>query len=175
MLLFASSNYASATFDNELTFVDEEIDSSGILSFTAKNQETATAFYLEQHVNGSWELIQFIEVQNSDNYSIKLDCIHHGLNKFRIKTENENGKLIYSKLIKHYSNAKKTYLFLEDKEILLSKTVLYTMYDKDGLTIVRKKSSIIDLSKVNKGTYTLKLENRVVEVKVGRKISFKEQ
>lgn len=175
MLLFASPYCAGATFDNELTFANEEIDSSGVLSFSAKNQQNATAFYLEQYVNGSWELVQFIEVQKSDSYSIKLDCIHHGLNKFRIKTENENGKLIYSKLIKHFSNAKKTYLFLEDKEILLSKTVFYTMYDKDGLTVARKKSSIINLNKVEKGTYTLKLENRVIEVKVGRKVSFREQ
>ena len=121
-------------------------------------------FFVEHYKNKTWVNISTISGKGSfesNQYNLKPEH-HSGENKYRIKYIQNDGKIFFSEVISYFSNVDPISFspsLVVDK-ITLSRESEYTVVDSYGNQIASGKGTVIPLSNLQAGLYTLFIDNR---------------
>lgn len=158
VLLFISLSVEGKTFD----FVSVEFGNSQLI-FKTLNERDTYPFYVDRWINESWVTVSEIYGKggiDTNTYKISIETLFYGMNKFRIKKETGWEYYVFSNPLSFFHKNDKIYPFVEDHKILFSDTAFYRLETRDGGYINRGYSSSLDVSQLDKGTYTLWYNNR---------------
>lgn len=144
-----------------------EIDSTGKLNWSTKNEDGSRMYYVEQFIWGRWIIIGEVFGTGRislNRYSFQLK-FHSGENIFRLKQLNQNNKPRYSKSIYFHSPLQKASLLnhLVRDEIEFSREVQFEIYDDQGNLKAHGISKIVDVSRLQKGHYFLNFDSETSE------------
>tara|TARA_B110000211_G_scaffold232493_1_gene296372 strand:- start:1495 stop:2277 length:783 start_codon:yes stop_codon:yes gene_type:complete len=148
--------------DPKNTFVSMNVDSNEILHWSIKNEQGNQIHIVEQFRWNKW--IRFGEVkslgQNTTNWYIVKVSLHHGKNRFRIKSIGSHSTLQYSREIRSISKKPKAEYKLKNKLILFIYETEYRVLDEYARIIKVGMSKKIDIRNLAKGNYLLKYGNK---------------
>lgn len=154
-----------ATFE----VVDINIDKTGLLNWTTKNEMGSLPYIVEQYRWHKW--IEVGEVAGKGNidknvYSFKPN-FNSAENKFRIRQVGNGGIAKKSSVITFVSSVEEpTYVIgKEMKNILFSNETLYEVYDTYGKIVKRGYGKEIDISSLDRGNYFLCYDNVISDFK----------
>jgi hypothetical protein len=148
-------------------FTTIDLDTSGSLNFQTVHENKRELLYVEQYMWDNWKVVGEMESDGLDtnNYSFKVETLHSGLNRFRIRKESSRSLNKYSESVSYKSKVDKVYHFKKGSKILLSKRVDYLLYDENGVLLEEETGSVINVAKLLNGKYTLCFDNTKVEFK----------
>lgn len=150
------------------TFVIKYITVSkeGYLRWATTSERGQLDFYVEQFRWKKWTRLGKVKgkgIPSLNHYSKKVS-FHTGLNKFRVRQVNPNGKSRFSPDVKYMNlampvasipgNGKKV-----STKISFTANTKYEIYDYYGRLKKRGFGKVIDVSKYKKGTYFINFDN----------------
>ena len=135
-----------------------------IINVTKKNLYT-----IEQLRWDNWEAVKTLE-SDCDNdtcvFLAKVETMHSGLNRFRVKMENDAQFPQYSQAISYYNKASEVKHFEKKYEVILSKIVEYRLYTNDGILVRKTINCCINKKELEPGKYKLLYDNKTIYFKV---------
>lgn len=156
---------AKATFE----IVSMNIDKSGLLSWTTKNEMGSLPFVIEQFRWNKWVPIGQVEGKGTmENNSYSFQTIaHSGENKFRVKQVGFGGIAKTSNSVSFVSTlTQPTFTLAKDsKNIQFSNETLYEVFDQYGNVIKRGFGNVLDIANLSRGDYYLCYDNVMTDFK----------
>ncbi len=156
---------AHATFE----VTDINIDKSGILNWSTKNENGSLPYIIEQFRWHKW--IEIGEVTgrgalDKNTYSFKL-LLHSAENKIRVRQEGYGGITKKSSVVSFVSAVTEpTYVMSRDaQKIDFSDETLYEIYDAYGQILKKGYGKSVDIANLVKGAYYLCYDNQIAEFK----------
>lgn len=152
-----------ATFE----MISMNIDQSGLLTWSTKNETGSLPYVVEQFRWNKW--IPVGEVQGTgsstvNSYSFQTTA-HSGENKFRLKQKGY-GAVKLSNNIGFVSALKQpTHQLKDNSSILFSAETLYEVYDAYGNIVKRGFGERLDITNLQRGNYYLCFDNVLSDFK----------
>ena len=148
-------------------FVSVTIDEA-FVKFVTKGENPAAKLYLEQFYNNSWNTVKEVPVKGQvSSNSYQLDELHHtGVNKYRLKYFEKDGRVYYSKVAEFTSN-KGPVTFYPKRvaaKVFLSRPVYFEVMDQASHIVKKGRGNEIDMSDLGEGLYYLNFDNRIEKV-----------
>jgi hypothetical protein len=143
------------------------ISNEGLLTWTAKNENTSIPYVIEQFRWNKWIAIGELQGTGSvkeNNYKFKITTLHSGENRFRLKQAGYQSK--YSSEIKFISSSPKCIFSVSKnaKQVDFTCGTLYEVYDFYGSVVKKGYGSRIDIANLQKGNYYVCYDNTIGEV-----------
>lgn len=143
------------------------INSTGVLKWTAKNESGALPYVIEQFKWNKWVYVgevQGVGSPESHDYSFQVST-HSGENKFRIKQIGLGvAPKVSSAVILNSMTEKPTYMISKDgKSIQYSYETAFEVYDAFGTVVKKGFSNETNIENIPKGKYYLCYDNQVTE------------
>jgi hypothetical protein len=157
-----------------LSFTGKLSDKNILLNWTTANEVNTDYFIIERSINGvSFSNDGTVSSMNNPsiihNYQYQVKNQANGLNYFRLKMVDKDGKFSYSNIIKIQTGAVNTFSVLGNpvKDNLsitgLKRGATLALYDNAGKMVLQKniqdQSFSLDLSFLSSGVYYLKYSN----------------
>ncbi len=148
---------------NKFQFLTVSADAISVY-WTTVGEQPNGKFYLEHYLYRKWENEAEVAGKGSfesNQYSLKPEH-HTGDNKYRIRYEQQGGKVFFSRVFEYFSDAEPVSFFptkVVDK-ITLSKATDYAVVDSFGNKVAKGKGKEIALNNLKAGLYFLYIDNR---------------
>lgn len=140
-----------------------EIDQSGNLHWTTREESGSIPFIVQQYRWNKWLTIGEVDgkgLPTINKYSIKVQ-LHTGENIFRISQTDYTGKAKYSDRITHVSKSRKVSFGPEKirNELQFTAETLYEIYDKYGNIIEKGLGKKVNIENLESGLYYINYDN----------------
>lgn len=147
--------------------VSMNINSAGILKWTAKNESGSLPYVIEQFKWNKWVYVGEVQgVGNPENhdYSFQIST-HSGENKFRVKQVGLGATpKVSSPVILNSGTDKPSFMITKDnKAIQYTIETAFEVYDAFGVVVKKGFAKNTDISNLPKGKYYLCYDNQVSE------------
>lgn len=147
--------------------VSMNINSSGILKWTAKNESGPLPYVIEQFKWNKWVYVGEVQgVGNPDNhdYSFQI-ATHSGENKFRVKQVGLGATpKVSSPVIINSSIDRPSFMITKNnKAIQYTNETAFEVYDAFGTVVKKGFGKETDIDNLSKGKYYLCYDNQVSE------------
>lgn len=148
---------------NKFQFLNVSADAISVY-WTTVGEQPNGKFYLEHYLYRIWVNVMEVEGKGSfesNQYSLKPEH-YTGDNKYRIRYEQKDGKVFFSRVFQYFNDAEPVSFFpakVVDK-ITLSKVTDYSVVDSYGNKVVKGKGNEIVLNHLKAGLYFLYIDNR---------------
>ncbi len=147
--------------------VSMNINSTGTLKWTAKNESGSLPYVIEQFKWNKWVYVgevQGIGSAENHDYSFQIST-HSGENKFRVKQVGLGvTPKVSSPVIINSGSDKPSYMITKDnKEIQYTVETAFEVYDAFGSIVKKGFGKSTDISNLSKGKYYLCYDNQVSE------------
>jgi len=134
-----------------------EIDSEGVLTWIAKNEQGSIPYAVQQYKWNKWVTLGVVDGQgtsNNNSYRFKVVPIS-GKNKVRVVQKSVNGEVRTSKVVSFDSKVKPVDFSYDKKSNLVSFSAetSFEVYDKYGQVIKRGYAGSVDAAMLEKGNY----------------------
>lgn len=148
-------------------FVSISIDEN-FIKFVTKGENPAAKLYLEQFYNNSWNTVKEVPVKGQANGNMyQVDELHHtGINKYRLKYFEKNGRVFYSK-VAEFTSGKGPVTFYPKRvatKVFLSRPVYFEVMDQTNHIVKKGRANEIDMADLSGGLYYLNFDNRIEKV-----------
>ncbi len=145
------------------------VDKTGLLSWSTKNEMGSLPFVIEQYRWNKWVPIGQVDGKGTittNSYSFQT-VAHSGENKFRVKQVGFGGSSKFSNSVSFVSTLiQPTYTLAKDaKNIQFSGETLYEIFDVYGNVIKRGFGANLDIANLTKGEYYLCYDNIMSDFK----------
>ena len=147
--------------------VSMNINNSGILKWTAKNESGSLPYVIEQFKWNKWVYVgevQGVGTAENHDYSFQIST-HSGENKFRVKQVGlEATPKVSSPVIINSGTDKPSYMITKDnKAIQYTIETDFEIYDAFGSVVKKGFGKQTDIANLPKGKYYLCYDNQVSE------------
>jgi len=147
--------------------VSMNINASGVLKWTAKNESGALPYVVEQFKWNKWVYVgevQGVGSPENHDYSFQIST-HSGENKFRVKQVGLSATPKLSSAVIINSNTDKpSYMITKDnKAIQYSTETAFEVYDAFGSIVKKGFGKETNIENLAKGKYYLCFDNQVTE------------
>jgi hypothetical protein len=147
--------------------VSMNINASGVLKWTSKNESGPLPYVVEQFKWNKWVYVGEVQgLGNPDNhdYSFQITT-HSGENKFRIKQVGMATTPKVSSAVILNSTAEKTFFMItkDNKTIQYTAETSFEVYDAFGTVVKKGFGKETDINNLTKGKYYLCYDNQVTE------------
>jgi hypothetical protein len=147
--------------------VSMNINNSGVLKWTAKNESGSLPYVIEQFKWNKWVYVGEVQgIGNSENhdYSFQIST-HSGENKFRVKQVGLGATpKVSSPVIINSATDKPSYMITKDnKAIQYTIETAFEVYDAFGSIVKKGFAKQTDIANLPKGKYYLCYDNQVSE------------
>lgn len=146
-----------------------QIKNNNTLEFKIINGSKKNLYTIEQLRWDSWEAVKTIE-SDCDNdtciFHAKIESMHSGINRLRIKMENESQFPQYSQPISYYNKATEIKHFEKKHEVILSKITEYRLYTNEGVLVRKTIGCCINKKQLEPGKYKLLYDNKTTFFRV---------
>ncbi len=152
---------------SKITFLSFTLDEDDIVWVT-RGESHEGVFHLQQFMNHRWSDVLEIKGKHSlssNNYSLKAHH-HHGLNQYRIKYIDDEGKPTFSG-VKQFTSKRSPINFYPKSSVSNSITfvsdhaVYYEIFSEKGEMLLKGRTKVIDCSPLEKGkVYTISFDNQ---------------
>jgi hypothetical protein len=143
------------------------INSTGVLKWTAKNESGALPYVIEQFKWNKWVYVGEVQgVGNPENHDYSFQvATHSGENKFRIKQVGLGvAPKVSNAVILNSMTEKPTYMIGKDgKSIQYSYETAFEIYDVFGTIVKKGFGNETNIENIPKGKYYLCYDNQVTE------------
>jgi hypothetical protein len=152
----------------QTTLFDLTVDSTGLIKWKTKNEESALPLVIETFKWNRWVKVGEVDGKGGsgeNNYSFTVH-FHSGTNRFRIKKRNMNNQYVLSNTVDfpqpayHIKVIKHTIL----SEISFNKETEYELYDQEGNLVKSGFGKTIDCIVLPRGDYFLNFDNETTEI-----------
>lgn len=147
--------------------VSMNVNSSGILKWTAKNETGSLPYIVEQFKWNKWVYVgevQGLGTADVHDYSFQVNT-HSGENKFRVKQVGMSvGPKTSSPVLLNSMTEKPSYMVSKDsKSIQYSYETAFEVYDAYGTVVKKGFGKETNIENLPKGKYFLCFDNQVTE------------
>ena len=147
--------------------VSMNINNSGILKWTAKNESGSLPYVIEQFKQNKWVYVgevQGVGTAENHDYSFQIST-HSGENKFRVKQVGLGATpKVSSPVIINSGTDKPSYMITKDnKAIQYTIETDFEIYDAFGSVVKKGFGKQTDIANLPKGKYYLCYDNQVSE------------
>ncbi len=147
--------------------VSMNINSSGILKWTSKNESGPLPYIIEQFKWNKWVIVGEVQgIGTSENHDYSFQVLtHSGENKFRVKQTGLGVAAKYSNSVALNSMTDKpTFMFSKNKKaIQYSFETSFEVYDAFGTIVKKGFGNETNIENLPKGKYYLCFDNQVSE------------
>lgn len=148
---------------SKFRFINESADAIS-LNWSTSGELPDGMFYVEHYVQKKWITMAKVPGKGSfENNQYVLRPEHHtGENKYRIRYQQNDGKIFFSKVFEYFNDVEPVSFYptmVKDK-ITLSRETSYEIHDSKGNEILRGKAKEINLPTLKPGLYYLYIDNR---------------
>jgi hypothetical protein len=152
----------------KLKYENLKLDSLGVLSWCASNENSPKTFYIEQYKWNKWVVvgqIQGIGGADKNCYKFQVD-LHSGENTFKIvqETPGKNKASGTSSEVKVISNVKISLLLSKGNDIAFSLPTHYEIYNTFGEIVMKGFSAKPNLKPLPIGLYYINYDNTTGDV-----------
>ncbi len=148
---------------SKFRFINESADAIS-LNWTTGGELPHGMFYVEHYVQKKWVTMKKVPGKGAFDYNqYALQPDHHtGENKYRIRYQQNDGKIFFSKVFEYFYDVEPVsfYPTLVKDKITLSRETAYEIRDGQGKKILKGISKEIHLSTLKPGLYYLYIDNR---------------
>jgi hypothetical protein len=148
---------------SKFQFTFTKADANAI-SWSTSGELPDGKLYLEHYKQGGWEQVRAFDGRGSfeANQYLMAPTHHSGDNKYRVRYEQNDGKIFFSRVFDFQHNVEPVsfYPTLVTDKIVLSRESDYEVKDASGRAIVKGKSKEIILNNLKAGLYYLYVDNR---------------
>ena len=146
----------SATFQ----FTDFTVEST-LIRWASKGEAAASTFYIEKFENNNWRNLRTVSAQNAVGYAIEAKHTA-GVNKYRIKYTESNGKSLYTQPIDFTATAESVRFFPKNvaNKIYFTSETTYEILDLKGTSVKKGKGKEIDATAMRRGVYYLNFDGK---------------
>ena len=121
-------------------------------------------FFVEHYKNNKWEMEDTVAGKgsfDSNQYAVG-PSYHTGDNKYRIRYEQNDGRIFFSKIIDFYNDVEPVSFHptLVTDKIFLSRATPYEVVDSYGNEVAKGNGKEINLRNLKAGLYFLHVDNR---------------
>lgn len=144
------------------------IDSTGILKWSTVKENGKLTYIIEQYLWNKWVRVGEVAGKGQPllNEYESTVILHSGVNKFRVKQQDADGKNYLSKIVEIDSGLKpiklKSHYF--DEQIDFGTITHYEIYDAYGNVVKKGTDKIVDVKKLEKGAYYVDFDNQQVQM-----------
>lgn len=143
------------------------INSAGVLKWTAKNESGALPYIIEQYKWNKWVYVGEVQgngTPENHDYSFQVTT-HSGDNKFRVKQVGLGvAPKVSNAVILNSMTEKPTYMISKDgKGIQYSYETFFEVYDTFGTIVKKGYASETNIANLPKGKYYLCYDNQMTE------------
>ena len=116
---------------------------------------------MEKFENNNWRNLRTVNAQNAVGYAIEAKHTA-GVNKYRIKYAENNGKSLYTQPIDFTATAESVRFFPKNvtNKIYFTSETTYEILDLKGTSIKKGKAKEIDASSIRRGVYYLNFDGK---------------
>ena len=160
---FILNRYDSTNVSKKISTV--KIQKNGKLKWTTTDEREKILYVAQQFKWYKWVTIETIEgkgTTGSYTYSVNVK-FHSGINEFRIKQVEQNGKKEYSKTVTIHSEIMAVSMQTTENRIKFSAETNYELYDDNGRIIFKNFGSVIDITELEKGRYYINYDRIMKE------------
>jgi hypothetical protein len=147
--------------------VSMNINNSGILKWTTKNESGPLPYVIEQFKWNKWVYVGEVQgLGNPDNHDYSFQvATHSGENKFRVKQVGMATTPKVSSAVIVNSTIDKPYFMItkDNKAIQFTNETAFEVYDAFGSVVKKGFGKATDISNLSKGKYYLCYDNQVTE------------
>lgn len=144
------------------------LDSSGYLRWNTIKENSKLTYIIEQYMWNKWVRVGEVTGKGQplmNEYESKV-MFHSGVNKFRVKQRDSNGKNYLSRTLEIDSGIKpfklKSYYFAD--QIDFGTITHYEIYDAYGNVLKKGIDKTVDTKNLKKGAYYVNFDNQQVEM-----------
>ena len=141
-------------------FTDFTVEST-LIRWASKGEATASTFYIEKFENNNWRNLRTVSAQNAVGYAIEAKHTA-GVNKYRIKYTESNGKSLYTQPIDFTATAESVRFFPKNvaNKIYFTSETTYEILDLKGTSVKKGKGKEIDATAMRRGVYYLNFDGK---------------
>ncbi|MGD1842945.1 MAG: T9SS C-terminal target domain-containing protein [Thermonemataceae bacterium] len=127
----------------------------------AKGESASSAYYVEKFVNNNWRNIKTVIGAQAGAYAIQAKHTA-GLNKYRVKYGERNGKIYYTQAIIYRANNVEIKFYPKNvnTKIYFTAVVAYEILDANGKLLKKGTAKQVNASDLKRGIYYLNLDGR---------------
>lgn len=132
-----------------------------LIRWSSKGEAAASAFYVEKFENNNWRNLRTVNAQNAVGYAVEAKHTA-GVNKYRIKYVENNGKSLYTQPIDFTATSESVRFFPKNvtNKIYFTSETTYEILDLKGTSIKKGKSKEIDATGIRRGVYYLNFDGK---------------
>jgi len=152
---------------SKISFLSFTIDEEDIIWVT-RGEAHNGVFYLQQFMNHRWSDVLEVKGKHSlssNNYSL-IAHHHHGLNQYRIKYVDSDGKSTFSGM-KQFTSSRSPITFYPKSNITSTITfvsdhpVYFEIFNKDGSLVLKGRTKVVNCSSLEKEkVYSISFDNQ---------------
>jgi hypothetical protein len=135
-----------------------------ILNWSTRGEKPGDKVAVEQFINNNWVPLKEVPAKGSSSTNNYVyDQNHHsGLNKYRIKYQEKDGNIFYSKVVEFQSQLPEVTFYPKrvSNKIYLSRAADYEIIDGYGTVINKGKGKEIVCEQLKEGVYYLNVDNK---------------
>lgn len=146
----------SSTFQ----FVDFVVEPT-LIRWSSKGEAAASSFYVEKFENNNWRNLRTVSAQNAVGYAVEAKHTA-GVNKYRIKYAENNGKSLYTQPIDFTATAQTVRFFPKNvtTKIYFTSETTYEILNLKGASVKKGKGKEIDATAIGRGVYYLNFDGK---------------
>ncbi len=151
--------------ESDFSFTTIKFDNDKKLIWSVKGNTGNIPFVIEQYRWNKWIQVDKVEVKDTvtnNNYCFQTHHAYYGINKYRVKYVDINGKINYSKEKSFYSKTQE--ILLAPKKIfdniMFTKETRWEIFDETGELIMNGFGNDINVSKLSEGNYWINYDNK---------------
>lgn len=137
-----------------------------LLTWEAKELTDNYEYDLEQLLYGKWVKIKYLGTTSDMFANNYLPVLLSGMNYFRIKQTDKNGKELYSPIVS-IKSPNRHIMLLSDKvkdAVEFTDVTHYELYDENGFFIKRGTAKKINVADLKKGIYWLNFDGNEIRI-----------
>jgi hypothetical protein len=138
------------------------------LTWQTRGEKLTAKIYIEQFLNNNWVVVHEMPAKG---LSTQNEYVYHefhcsGINKYRIKYEEQEGSIFYSQIVEFLSRKPRVSYYPKriTSIVKFSREVAYEVIDKEGGSVKKGYGNEIDMSDMKEGTYYLLFDNHKEKV-----------
>lgn len=148
-------------------FLSLVIDES-LIKFSTRGENPSAKLFVEQFYSNSWNTVKEVAVKGQGGVNIyQIEELHNtGVNKYRVKYFEKNGRVYYSK-VAEFTSAKGPVTFYPKRvatKVFLSRPVYFEVMDQLNQIVKKGRGIEIDMGNLSEGLYYLHFDNRIEKV-----------
>ena len=144
------------------------IDSTGLLKWNTVKENGKLSYIIEQYIWNKWISVGEVTGKGQavlNDYESTV-VLHSGVNKFRVKQQDANGKNYLSRTVEVDSGLKPIKLKSNyfNEQIDFGIITHYEIYDAYGNVIKKGMDKIVDVKNLEKGSYFVNFDNQQTQM-----------